>query len=438
MTKHGECAINLACSFFINSYFLSCQLNKQLRKMNFKYILLILTAILQQHCTPAKIVTPPIAAQNTQLPIPKIQVGAEQMSDYLPMLAGKKVGVVVNQTSMVGSTHLVDSLLIRGIQIARVFAPEHGFRGKADAGAKIKDGIDEKTGLPITSLYGKKRKPGVEEFQGIDIILFDIQDVGVRCYTYISTMTLVMEACAEQGLPFIILDRPNPNGHYIDGPMLDTSLRSFVGQNETPLVYGMTEGELAKMIIGEKWINQADKLNFTLIPCVNYTHHTIYELPIKPSPNLPNLRSIYLYPSLVLVEGTTVSAGRGTNQQFQVIGHPDFTKGDYTFTPTPRDGAWYPKHKGKVCHGYNLTTIPLENFQKNAHLRLDIIMNFYRDFPDKNNFFIDNNFFDKLAGTKDLKQQIIQGKSEAEIRTSWQPGLNEFKKKRKKYLMYMD
>lgn len=392
-------------------------------------------AFLQQQCTPSKTLS-------TQVIIPKpalkVQVGAEQMTAYLPLLAGKKVGVVVNHTSMIGATHLVDSLLQRGIDIVKVFAPEHGFRGKADAGAKIKDGIDERTQLPVTSLYGKKRKPAKDDFIGLEVILFDIQDVGARCYTYISTMTLVMEACAEQGLPFILLDRPNPNSHYVDGPVLDTTLRSFVGQNETPLVYGMTEGELARMIIGENWINQAEDLNLTVIPCTNYTHQTHYVLPIKPSPNLPNIRSIYLYPSLVFVEGTTVSAGRGTDRQFQVIGHPDFTKGDYTFTPTPRDGAWYPKHKEKVCNGYDLTKIPIESLQNDKELRLDILLNYYKDFPDKSKFFLDNNFFDKLAGTEDLKRQIISGMSEDEIRASWEPALTNFKIQRKKYLLYLE
>ena len=403
--------------------------------MNIKYLFFVLSFLLYQRCTPQKSVTTTAKDKQPETTT-AIQVGAERTNAYLPLLKGKKVGVIVNHTSMIGNTHLVDSLIKRGIDITKVFAPEHGFRGNADAGAKIKDGIDEKTGLPVTSLYGKKRKPGVEDFAGLDIILFDIQDVGVRCYTYISTMTLAMEACAEQGLPFLLLDRPNPNGHYVDGPVLDPALRSFVGQNETPLVYGMTEGELAKMIIGEKWINQADQLELTIIPCRHYNHKTPYILPIKPSPNLPNNRSIYLYPSLVLVEGTTVSAGRGTDKQFQVIGHPDFTKGDYTFVPTPRDGAWYPKHKGKTCRGYDFTSIPPETLQQDTQLRLNIILDFYRDFPDKSKFFIDNNFFDKLAGTKDLKKQIIAGMSEAEIRASWEPALSQFKEKRKGYLLY--
>ena len=367
-----------------------------------------------------------------------VQVGAIQLEEYLSILKGKNVALLVNQTSTVNETHLVDTLLQKGITIKKIFAPEHGFRGQADAGEKVKDGKDAKTGIPLISLYGKNKKPSVEQLKGIDIVVFDIQDVGARFYTYISSMSYVMEACAENNIDFMVLDRPNPNGHFVDGPVLKKEYQSFVGLHQVPVVHGMTVGEYAQMVNNEGWLKGGVKCNLIVIKCENYDHKTFYELPIKPSPNLPNNRSIYLYPSLCFFEGTIASAGRGTDKQFQICGHPDFKQGDFTFTPKPMPGAKYPKFDGEECNGYDLTKLELEEFQEMGRLNLRYLMHFYKNFDNKKDFFLENKFFDKLAGSATLRWQIINGKSEEEIRNSWQKDLNDFKKIRAKYLLYDD
>ncbi|MEN0047584.1 MAG: DUF1343 domain-containing protein [Bacteroidota bacterium] len=368
----------------------------------------------------------------------KIVVGAEQMSQYLPMLRGKSIAMLVNQTSTFEETHLVDTLHNLGINIKAIFAPEHGFRGKEDAGAKIEDGKDSKTGIPIISIYGKKKKPSAESLTGIDLVVFDIQDVGARFYTYISSMHYVMEACAENNVDFMVLDRPNPNGHYVDGPIREHKFKSFVGLHPIPVVHGMTVGEYAQMINGQGWLAGGKKVKLDVVLCKNYDHKKFYELPVKPSPNLPNIRSIYLYPSLCFFEGTAVSVGRGTDTQFQVYGHPKYPLGVYEFKPIPMPGAKYPKHKDQLCKGYSLVNLPMRDLQKQAALDLNYVIGFYRNFPDKDQFFNSNNFFDLLAGTDQLRKQIQAGKSEAEIRASWEVGLEEFKKMRKEYLLYKD
>ena len=360
-------------------------------------------------------------------PAQKLYLASEQTDVYLHHLQNKKVGIVGNQTSRIANTHLVDSLLSLGIDVVKVFSPEHGFRGKADAGAKIEDGIDAKTGIPIISLYGGNKKPNAEQLQEIDILVFDIQDVGVRFYTYISTLHYVMEAAAESNIKVIILDRPNPNGHYVDGPILDTAFQSFVGMHPIPIVHGMTIGEYAKMIEGENWIKTRCEL--IVIEMKNYTHNTSYDLPKKPSPNLPNARAINLYPSLCLFEGTNISIGRGTDYPFQHFGAP-YLKSNYSFIPKSGEGSKYPKHENIECFGTDL------RFQDNylTAINLKWIIEAYKQCSEKEVFF--NNFFDKLAGTEKLKKQIIAEKTAKEIKASWQEGLTNFKKLRKNYLIY--
>ncbi|TAG53070.1 MAG: DUF1343 domain-containing protein [Cytophagales bacterium] len=353
---------------------------------------------------------------------------AYDLKKIIPLLKGKKVGLVVNQTSMIGNTHLVDSLLRLKIDIKTIFGPEHGFRGSADAGEKVNSEIDSKTGISVVSLYGKNKKPTSEQLKNIDILLFDIQDVGVRFYTYISTMHYAMEACAENKKPFIILDRPNPNGMYVGGCVLDTSLKSFVGMHPIPIVHGLTVGELAQMIVGEKWIKE--NLNLTVIPCVNYTHSMSYALPVKPSPNLPNDESIKLYASLCLFEGTNVSVARGTNFPFQAIGFPDSSYGNYVFTPISIEGmAKNPMHENKKCYG-----IDFKNKNNKREFTLKYVIDFYNKSKDKEKYF--NNFFDKLIGNKLVKSQIQEGKSEQEITSTWIADLEKYKLIRKKYLIY--
>jgi len=365
-----------------------------------------------------------------------IKVGAASINQYNDLIKHKNIALVVNQTSMIGNTHLADTLLSLGINIQTIFAPEHGFRGKADAGEKVVDGIDTKTGIPLLSLYGKNKKPKAQQLAGIDLVIFDIQDVGARFYTYISTMHYVMEACAENGVEVLILDRPNPNGHYVDGPILEADYQSFVGLHPIPVVHGMTIAEYAKMVNGEGWLNGGVQCKLTTVACENYDHKSVYELPIKPSPNLPNNRSIYLYPSLCFFEGTTVSVGRGTNTQFQVYGHPDLVDAPYEFSPSPMPGAKYPKHEGKVCHGYDLTKMDIAAIRNKRELDLSFLMSAYQNMPKNEPFFLKNLFFDKLAGGSTLRKQIIAGKSAEAIKATWQEGLSEFKKIRAKYLLY--
>ena len=364
----------------------------------------------------------------------KIITGAEQTDIYFPLLKDKRIGVLVNQTSMIGNTHLVDSMLAGGLDVKKVFAPEHGFRGQADAGELVKDQKDIKTGLPIISLYGKNKKPSQAMLADLDIILFDIQDVGARFYTYISSLSYVMDACAEKGIPIMVLDRPNPNGHYVDGPMLEQEFESFVGLHEMPIVHGLTVGEFAKMK-NQEWTTKA--VDLTVIPMQNYTHSSRYELPVKPSPNLPNIRSILLYPSLCLFEGTIVSVGRGTNQQFQIFGHPNIKSGQYAFTPQAGPGSKYPKHENKVCSGMDLSQISLEELYAEQQLNLTYLINAHQELKGEE-FFLKNNFFNKLAGNSKLMQQLKDGLSEEQIRASWEEDLSIYKTKRKKYLLYPD
>ncbi|WP_437179409.1 exo-beta-N-acetylmuramidase NamZ family protein [Pontibacter vulgaris] len=360
-----------------------------------------------------------------------LKTGAEQTEKYLNLLKGKRIGLVVNQTSVIGKTHLVDSLVSQGINIITIFAPEHGFRGDADAGAYVKDAKDVRTGLPIISLYGKNKKPLPEQLQNIDILVFDIQDVGTRFYTYISTMHYVMEAAAEQNKEVLILDRPNPNGHYVDGPVLEPAFKSFVGMHPIPIVHGVTVGELAHMINGEKWLEGQRQAKITVIPVANYTHSTAYTLPVKPSPNLPNAQAIALYPSICFFEGTNVSVGRGTTTPFQVIGSPYYKYKTYTFTPQSMPGALDPPYKNQPCYGMDLTSP--------SHAQpftLTYLIEFYKNSTQQEKFF--NNFFEKLAGTATLREQIKSGKTESEIRASWEPTLSNYKQLRKKYLLYPD
>ena len=362
-------------------------------------------------------------------------VGASRLELYLPLLKDKKVGVVANQTSIFNNTHIIDTLISKNISIQTIFTPEHGFRGTADEGALINNSIDEKTQLPIVSLYGKNKKPNSEQLKDIEVLLFDLQDVGTRFYTYISTMTYIMEAAAENNIPVIVLDRPNPNGFYIDGPILEKENSSFVGLHQVPVVYGLTIGEYAQMVNGEYWLKDSLQCDLTIIPLGNYNRNYIYELPVKPSPNLPNWESVYLYPSLCFFEGTTVSVGRGTESPFQHYGHP-MIESDYSFTPKQAEGRGKPLHCDTKCYGENLIQ-HATNYKKNKdQLNLTWLIKAYEQIKDKGNFF--NNFFVKLAGTKELQQQIENGLSEEEIRENWKEGIEEYKKIRSKYLLYED
>ena len=362
-------------------------------------------------------------------------VGASRMELYLPSLKDKNVAVVANQTSIFNNTHLVDTLLTKGIHLKKIFTPEHGFRGTADEGAHINNSIDEKTQLPIISLYGKNKKPTAEQLNDIDIIIFDLQDVGTRFYTYISTMTYVMEAAAENNIPIVILDRPNPNGFYIDGPVLEKENASFVGLHQVPVVYGLTIGEYAMMVNGEYWIKDSLQCNLTVIPLGNYNRNNIYKLPVKPSPNLPNWESVYLYPSLCFFEGTVVSVGRGTEMPFQVYGHPQI-ESEYSFTPKQAEGRNKPLYCDTECYGKQLQQYATSYKKNPSKLNLSWIIEAYNQLKDKENFF--NNFFVKLSGTKELQRQIENGLSEEEIRNSWKEELDKYKEIRAKYLLYKD
>jgi len=361
---------------------------------------------------------------------------ADRSELYLPMLQGKSVALVVNHSSLTKNGHLVDFLLKKGIKLRKIFAPEHGFRGTSDAGKHLKNSRDAKTGLPIISLYGKHKKPSKKDLKGIDLIVFDIQDVGVRFYTYLSTLHYVMEAVAEEGIPLIVLDRPNPNGHYVDGPILKDAYRSFVGLDPVPVAYGMTIGEYARMLNGEGWLRGAEKAKLTVIPIKGYTHQIFYHLPIKPSPNLPNDRAVALYPSLALFEGTVFSAGRGTRKQFQLYGAPQYSIKKFSFVPRSMPGAKYPKFKGKRCWGVDLSSKSVKDIRKEKKLNLSYLMDTYRHYPNRDRFFLQNRFFDRLSGSDRLRRQILAGKSEAQIRKSWEKDLAGFRKIRAKYLLY--
>lgn len=359
-----------------------------------------------------------------------LKTGAENYTVYLPLLANKKIGIVTNPTGIVeNKKHLVDFLLENKVDLQKIYAPEHGFRGTADAGEVIIDGKDIKTNLPIISLYGNNKKPKPEQLADIDIVIFDIQDVGARFYTYISTLHYVMEACAENNIELLVLDRPNPNGSIVDGPVLEIEHKSFVGMHPIPVLHGMTIGEYAKMINGEKWLANGVTCNLTVIPCANYKRDMPYSLPVKPSPNLPNDQSINLYASLCFFEGTNVSVGRGTEKQFQIYGSPFLLKTEFSFMPQPNFGAKEPMHKDILCYGEDLSKIKKVN-----RLELKWLIKAYANTSDKTIFF--NDFFTKLAGTKKLQEQIIEGVSEKEIRKSWEADLNAFKEVRKKYLIY--
>ncbi|UII29916.1 DUF1343 domain-containing protein [Fulvivirga ulvae] len=357
--------------------------------------------------------------------------GAYQLADYLPLLKDKNVALVVNHTSMVGPSHLVDTLLSLNVNLKKVFAPEHGFRGDADAGETVKSGVDVQTKLSIISLYGDNKKPTAKQLAGIDVVVFDIQDVGTRFYTYISTMHYMMEACAESNKPMIILDRPNPNGMYVDGPVLKPAYQSFVGMHPIPVLHGLTVGELAKMINGEGWLNNKIKCGITIIPVENYNHKNQYSLPVKPSPNLPNDLSIKMYPSLCLFEGTVISVGRGTYQPFQQIGHPDFKDLPHVFTPESIEGmAKNPRYENQKCYG-----IDFHQTDFGGGFSLAYLLDFYQKYEEKDFF---NSYFDKLAGTDELRKQITNGLSEEDIREGWAGELNSYKVLRRKYLLYED
>lgn len=406
------------------------------------------------------------AAPAASKPAGRITPAAERLNLYLPLLKGKKVAVFANQTSTVGRSHLVDTLQKSGVTIKVIFGPEHGFRGTADAGEKVDNVVDKATGVPVVSLYGKKRKPSKEDLQDVDVMLFDIQDVGVRFYTFISSLEEYMESAIEHNIPLMVLDRPNPNGHYVDGPVLEPKFKSFVGMQPVPVVYGMTIGEYAKMLLEEGWLSKeamdayqknvlaaiyppgAKYFQLTVIPNGNYTHKSLYELPVKPSPNLPDIQSIYWYPSTCFFEGTVLSEGRGTEKPFQIFGHPSLPKNLYRFTPVSREGAKEPKLKNQVCYGWNLSGTPKEVLKKvDNRMQLSWLILAYKLFPNKDSFFLSakkekltetDYFFNKLAGNATLMQQIKQGVSEAAIRKSWEPKLKQFKAIRKKYLLYPD
>ncbi len=370
---------------------------------------------------------------STILLFANVIVGAEQTAKYFPLLKGKRVALVVNQSSLINGEHLVDRLLNEKINIVKIFAPEHGFRGTADAGQHIKNNFDTQTGLPIISLYGKHKKPTKEDLKDVDVLLFDIQDVGVRFYTYLSTLHYIMESGVESHVSVIVLDRPNPNGDRIDGEVLNLKYKSFVGMHPVPILYGMTIGEYAKMINAEGWLKGHKKVDLTVIPLVNYTHNTPYSLPVKPSPNLPNDLSIYLYPSLAFFEGTVFSVGRGTTKQFQLYGNPYYKKHNFYFVPISREGAKYPKHKGKKCYGVDLSS---ESIINGAGINLAYLLDAYKNYPYKNRFFLKNHFIDKLSGSSKLREQVLAGKSAKSIKSSWQKGIKKFKAIREKYLIY--
>ena len=371
-----------------------------------------------------------------RIPGATISVGAERMDLYLYILKGKSIAVVANQTSMVGDVHLVDTLISRGINIVKVFSPEHGFRGSADAGEKVKNYKDKKTGLSIVSLYGNHHKPTVEDMKEVDIVVFDIQDVGVRFYTYISTMHYMMEACAENNVKFLVLDRPNPNGFYVSGPIMEEEFSSFVGLHPVPLVHGMTMAEYARMINGRGWLKNKVKCDLIHILCEGYDHRSSYELPIKPSPNLPNMKSVYLYPSLGLFEGTSISVGRGTDFPFQVIGHPDMKNANFKFKPKATPGAKNPPFKGKVCYGHDLRKFNGMILKNYKGVYLYWLTGAYKDSPDKEHFF--NGYFNSLAGNSTLKQQVIDQITEEDIAKTWEKDLLNYKRIRKGYLLYPD
>ncbi len=409
-------------------------MQKQLNSIRFLILFVLITT---QSCVNK--------AQNTNnlFENDKIVVGAEKFSAYLPLLKNKSVGMVINVTSVVGknNTLLVDTLKNLGVDIRAIFPPEHGFRGTADAGEKVDNSIDAKTGVKIISIYGKKYASDSTDLVGIDVLIYDIQDVGVRFYTYISTLQYLIEAASKFNKQLIILDRPNPNGHYVDGFTLDTTYHSFVGMQPIPIVYGMTPGEYAQMLVHENMLKvNAQNLNLTVVKCDGYTHKSFYELPIKPSPNIPNMHAVYLYPSLCYFEPTDVSVGRGTNEPFQLFGSPnlDKTKNSFEFTPIPTPGAKTPPLQDKLCYGKNLSTLNIKTLQKSAKINWNYLLDAYKDHSKKDSFFYKNNFFEKLCGNKNLRDYVKQQKSSEFIRSMYSEDIKKFKTIRKKYLLYPD
>lgn len=368
-----------------------------------------------------------------------IITGAELLLKQLAVLEKKKIALVVNPTSIVGKQHLVDALLEKGANITKVFSPEHGFRGTADAGEEVNDTIDLRTSLPLVSLYGKHRKPTPEDLQDVELVVFDIQDVGVRFYTYLSTLHLVMEACAENNVPLLVLDRPNPNGDRVDGNILNMQYKSFVGMHPVPILHGMTVAEYARMINDELWLANGVKCDLSWIACENYDHATHYILPINPSPNLNASRAIALYPSTCFFEGTAISEGRGTDLPFQVFGSPKIDPKfvSYQYTPRSKEGAKSPKNMNELCYGFDISKVP-NDFMEEKGINLNYLITMYNLYPDKDNFFLKNGFFDLLAGGPELKQALIEEKTAEEIKASWQEGLSAFLEIRKKYLLYPD
>jgi uncharacterized protein YbbC (DUF1343 family) len=418
-----------------------------------KFFCLLLTAIvLLPSCSAHAPLKASAPQPGKELPIVP---GAERLEVYLPLLKGKSVALFANQTSTYKGGHLVDTLLSKGVKIVKIFAPEHGFRGDADAGEHVVDAKDTKTGLPIVSLYGSHSKPTAQDLEDVDVLVFDIQDIGVRFYTYISSLEYYLEAALENHKPLLVLDRPNPNGFYVDGPVLDPRFKSFIGMQRIPIVYGMTLGEYTMMLAGEKWLSsKANEINtynvstkptkdtafhVLVIKCENYDHNSKYQLPVMPSPNIKSMQAIYLYPSTCLIEGTVLSEGRGTDAPFQIFGHPTLPSNLYAFTPKPNRGAKSSKCFYQQCFGWYITGSNEAVLQETGRkLQLKYLLNAYRLFPGKDSFFLKNNFINKLAGDDLLMKQVREGKTEAEIRQSWEPALSDFKITRKKYLLYKD
>lgn len=393
----------------------------------------------------------PLTQMSSQIPAPNaprlssiveivdyssITTGADQIDDWVIALKDLKVGVLVNTTSILNDrTHLVDALLERGVEVKKIFAPEHGFRASADAGEKVEDSVDSETGIPIISLYGNHQKPTERDLEGIDLVIFDIQDVGLRFYTYISSLEYLMQACNEYGKTLLVLDRPNPNGFYVAGPILDNKFQSFVGRQAIPVVHGLTVGEYALMLQGENWV-ASDNSHLGVIACKNYKRMTTFDLPVKPSPNLPTHRSVLLYPSLCLFEGTEVSIGRGTATPFELYGHPDFKDMNFTFTPQSMPGAKHPKLQGKECHGFSFSDMSIEDILDHYTFSVELLHSAFAKWKSNQSFFLKNNFIDKLAGTDQLRKDIVAGKSTQKIESKWQAALEEYMEMRKEYLLY--
>ncbi|MCF8236642.1 MAG: DUF1343 domain-containing protein [Saprospiraceae bacterium] len=394
------------------------------------WFFMLICSACQTHVPPAAAPAPTVLAA--------MHPGAWQTDAYFPLLKDQSFGLVCNHTSTIGFTHLVDTLIRARLSPTRMFAPEHGFRGDLPDGQFFGNKQDAVTGLEVVSLHGKRKKPTAEDLEGLDLLVFDIQDVGVRCYTYLSTLHYIMEAAAEKGIPVLVLDRPNPNGHYIDGAVLDTSFQSFVGMHPVPLVYGMTIGEYARMINGEGWLANGAHCDLTVIPMTHYDRNRMQELPEHPSPNLPNLRSILLYPSLCFFEGTSFSIGRGTDDPFQLIGHPDCTSGDTYFMPVTMPESTYPPQLNRQCRGWDLTDLSVRSIFETKRIDLNYLLRAYAALPDPSEFFLPSRYIEKLSGGNTLQRQIEAGDDEDAIRATWQSGLTEFRRIREKYLIYPD